>query len=154
ADALNLRPRDPGALQQLRHRGRDLPADALATRGDVHSTAPQPRQGAVARANAQLQLRAADLDAEEHRPYGDMGNCHSQTVPSLLADRPSLPSGEMATPVMALGCSRYVFRSLPVSVSHRRTVLSQPPERACLPSGENVTQLTPLVWPARRCTSL
>src|SRR5205823_4166283 len=42
----------------------DLPADAVAPGGRVHGAAPQAGQGAVARPDAELKLRAADLDAE------------------------------------------------------------------------------------------
>ena len=44
-----------------------------------------------------------------------------------------------------------VWRAVPVAVSQSRTVSSPEPDATCLPSGENTTVLTSLVWPSSVC---
>ena len=44
--------------------------------------------------------------------------------------------------------------SLPVDASHTRTDLSDEPETMCVPSVENVTELTDFVWPFSTLSTL
>ena len=46
-------------------------------------------------------------------------------------------------------CSRKQRSSVRVTMSHRRTVVSPPPESARLPSGLTATRSTSCLWPAK-----
>src|SRR5262249_29969524 len=84
ADALQLGALDPRPGQQFGDGRGDLPADAVATGVGVHGAAPQASQRAVARPDAELKLRAADLDAEGmHEAGGGMRPHLAEPSPQL-----------------------------------------------------------------------
>src|SRR5262245_59187455 len=98
ADAADVLARDPRGGEQSRHGPLDLPADALPTGPDIDRAAPPPAQPAVVGADAELQLGAADLDAE-------VVFCHnSDANPDRLAAflrnaRPHAGRGTLSSPI-------------------------------------------------------
>jgi hypothetical protein len=64
------------------------------------------------------------------------------------------PSGKNATASMpsTLSGSPSFASSFPAATSQTRSILSSPPDASFLPSFENATALTSLVWPARALT--
>ena len=77
----DLRAVHAGLRQQFRHRRGDLPADAVRPGGDIDRAAPQAGERAVAGAEAELQFRAADFDAEVHEPVVLLGLCNESWLP-------------------------------------------------------------------------
>src|SRR5262249_37377630 len=66
ADATQHLAVDAGLVEQFGDRGRDLSLNARGAVGGDDGAAPQAAQFTIAGADAQLEFRAADLDAEEH----------------------------------------------------------------------------------------
>ena len=66
ADAMQPVPGDVGERQQFGKGGFDLPANAVGAVGGNDGASPESRERAVARSDAELELGAADFDAEEH----------------------------------------------------------------------------------------
>src|SRR5262249_1410126 len=66
AHAAQVRAQHARRGEQLWHRREDLPADALAAGLRVDGAAPAPQESTVAGPDAELELGAADLDAQKH----------------------------------------------------------------------------------------
>src|SRR5262249_30995209 len=78
----------------------------------------------------------------------------SSTVPSLLPEASSLPSGQKARLCTQVMCPRKGFNAFPLHRSHRRTDPLEPSKASNLPSGERATDLASEYFARNRSNSL